>query len=502
MQRIHDLIADQDASAVAIFDHNGSVFTYGDLRIAVDLAADTLRSHGVRAGDRVVVLAENCATYAVAVLALSLLDAWIVPLNARASGRELETVLSHSRARCLIATTDVSEDAKTHAKRLNAASIRALPCGDLVVSPLRDVEAEPVLQNDTQVAAILYTTGTSGVPKGVMLTHKNLLFMASASATVRQASAKDQALVALPATHIFGFSSIVLTTLFAGGSLRFQPRFDPEQVIHAAQSGATMFSGVPQMFAHILKYCGQNGLKRIETSLRYMSSGGSPLDPGWKRRIEEIFGCAVQNGYGMTEASPGIAVTRIEDVTRDDSVGHALEGVDVRLDRPGADGVGELLVRGNNVMKGYYRDPEATAFVFSSDGYLRTGDLARIDCSGSIYIVGRCKELIIHSGFNVYPPEIETALNAHPAVTQAAVIGRPRDGNEDVLAFVTLNSDATETDLKDHLRQMLVNYKVPLHIVIAKDLPEAATGKILKSDLLRYFAAEITTLDAQAGVVG
>ncbi|WP_214648028.1 class I adenylate-forming enzyme family protein [Ruegeria lacuscaerulensis] len=498
MHRIHHLIDGKDPATLAIIDHDETRLSYEELRGAVREAARMLRAHGVRPGDRVVVLAENCATYAAVVLALSDLDAWIVPLNARATEQEVDTVIAHSGARCVICTSDESDAARAHAQRLGAVSSGQLSCGSLVISPLREETPEPVEAGAGQVAAILYTSGTSGAPKGVMLTHDNLLFTANASKQRRQATAADQSLVVLPGTHIFGFSSIILTTLLAGGCLRFQPRFDPAQVIAGLHSGATMLSGVPQMFALILKHCKDKGIDRVDSGLRYLSSGGSPLDPSWKRRVERIFGCPIHNGYGLTEGSPGIATTQPENPPQDDSVGPALPGIDVRLDNPGADGVGELLARGRNIMKGYYRNPEATAQAFTPDGFLRTGDLARIEEDGRIYIVGRCKEVIIHSGFNVYPPEIEAALNAHPSVTQAAVVGRARDGNEDVLAFVTLRVPATVAELKAHLGETLVRYKIPHHIVVTDALPEAATGKILKHKLVQAFAPELAQLDQEA----
>lgn len=493
MHRIHQLIDGKQASDLAVIDHDGACLSYGDLADAARAASASLGSYGVRPGDRVVVLAENCATYAVLILALSRLDAWIIPLNARATAQEVDTIIAHSGARCVICTTEASTAAQAHAERLSAVEQ-----GRLMVSPLSETEVEPVEAGAGQVAAVLYTSGTSGLPKGVMLTHDNLLCAANASMQRRQATAVDQSLAVLPGTHVFGFSSIILTTFLAGGSLRFQPRFDPALVIDALQNGVTMLSGVPQMFALILKHCKDNGIDRVETKLRYISSGGSPLDPSWKRRVEQIFGLPIHNGYGLTEGAPGIATTQIEHPPQDDCVGPALPGIEIRLDNPGTDGVGELLARGRNIMKGYYRNPATTAEVFTDDGFLRTGDLARIEADGRIYIVGRCKEVIIHSGFNVYPPEVEAALNAHPSVTQAAVVGRARDGNEDVLAFVTLRAPATAAELNAHLGQALVRYKLPHHIVIAETLPEAATGKILKHKLVDTFADELAQLDEEA----
>ena len=498
MRRIHELIETKPSEALAIVDFDGVQITYGDLRGAVTEMADLLREHGVRPGDRVILLAENCGTYSVAVLALSTLDAWTIPLNARASTQEVDNVIAHSGARCVIATTGVSPAAKQHAERLNAKSIGKTIAGDVVVSPANDAGGEPVSEGADQVAAMLYTSGTSGAPKGVMLTHRNLLVVAEAGVEMRKVQPEDQVLFVLPGTHVFAFSSLLLMMFNAGGSMRFLPRFDPALVLDAFRKDVTLFTAVPQMYALILKHCHEQGIKQMETNLRYVSSGGSPLDPSWKKMIEHIFGLPMHNGYGLTEAAPIVAATLPENPPTDDTVGLPMPGVEVKLRNQNDEGVGELLARGDNIMKGYYKNPEATAEAITEDGFLCTGDLARIGDDGSIYIVGRCKELIIHSGFNVYPPEVEAALNAHPAVTQAAVVGRARDGNEDVLAFVTLKNEISADDLKAFLGEQLVRYKIPHHIVIAAKLPQAATGKILKNKLIDTFSDELGKLDEVA----
>jgi len=497
MHRIHDLIGGNPSDSIAVLDDDGRTYTYGDLDRISDEMVQMLRGHGVRGGDRVVLLAENGMTYAAAILAISKIDAWIVPLNARVTERDIDTALAHSDARCILYTVDDSAAALAHSAHFGGIDLGALDCGRIVASPVRDVAIEPVVPGSDQVAALFYTSGTTGTPKGVMLTHANLIYAATATSGVRGMGDGDVILGVLPGTHVYGFGGILLPVWEVGATIRLMPRFDPKRVLDALQDDVTLFPAVPQMYAAILKELHDTGVDHVETSLRIMSSGGAPLDPHWKSEIERKFGVHVHNGYGMTEASPTISVTRLDDLRQDTSVGLALPGLDVILHNCSDDGAGEICVRGPNVMKGYYKDPEATAAAITADGFLRTGDIGRIDPDGAIHIVGRCKELIVHSGFNVYPAEVESALNAHKAVVQSAVVGRERAGNEDVLAFVTVSGDVTEAELRSWMRENVVSYKIPLHIVLVDSLPQAATGKILKGSLTTIFAETLNQMDAE-----
>lgn len=498
MQRLHELVSRNASETLAVIDHDTRRFTYADLENQSDQMAQRLAAHGVRGGDRVVLLSENCASHVVAILALSKLDAWIVFMNARVTNAELDRVMAGSQARCIVYTPEVSPSALKHAESFGGTDLGMLECGQLLVSPVKDVEIEPVEQGPEQVCAMFYTTGTTGAPKGVMLTHANLLFMAQASSQLRHLTPEDQLLSVLPGTHVFAFGSSLLSILNAGACIRLMPRFDPAEVLKAISEGATLFSAVPQMYALLLKQLKDTGKTKAENTLRYMSSGGAPLDPGWKLAIQNAFDCHLQNGYGMTEASPVIAATRAGEDREDISVGRALDGIEVIIHDANEEGVGEVWVRGANVMKGYYKNPEATADAITEDGFLRTGDLARMDTDGALHLVGRSKELIIHSGFNVYPPEVESALNAHPNVVHSAVVGRSRNGNEDVLGFVTLRDPSQQEDLRAWLRDKLAPYKIPMLILASDALPQASTGKILKSDLLTVFAEELSKLESHS----
>lgn len=491
LRRIHDLLLQAEPSRIALWDHDGTAYCYGDLTSLVARMADRLRSHGVRPGDRVMLLSENSATYLAAVLALSQLDAWVLLVNARLTEAEVARLTEVADIRCVVFTPEASAASRAHADRMGAVSLGRLACGDLLVSPLREARAEPVEQGPDQVAALIYTSGTVGEPKGVMLTHGNLLYMCRTSSGLRRISPDDTTLAVLPGTHIFGLTSVFLAALARGSRLIVMPRFDADEVLEHLANDVTILPAVPQIFAALLKRMGERGIHRPDHKLRYIYAGGAPLDLGLKQRVEKAFGLTLHNGYGQTEASPGIATTRMESPRQDASVGVAVPGMEVLIHNPDQHGVGELWARGPNVMKGYYGNPDATRAALTEDGFLRTGDLARQDPDGALHIVGRLKELIVHSGFNVYPPEIEAVLSTHPAVTMSAVVGMARDGDEDVIAFVTTHGPVTGDELRDWMRARVGPYKLPARIIIADALPQAATGKILKSKLLAHFAAQL-----------
>jgi len=363
--------------------------------------------------------------------------------------------------------------------------------GTLGVGPLnRDTVPEPVeTDRSRQVAALLYTSGTTGNPKGVVLTHRNLLFSAKVVGAQREPT--DKAYCVLPISHIVGYSNILIASLMAGATVQLVPRFDPAALVSAiVNDGITLIFGVPAMYQRLLEYKAVAGIEELPRGkLRRLAVAGAPLDVTLKSKIEAEFGLPLGNGYGITECAPGIAVVHAETPRNDDAVGSLITGIEARLVGPGGRAVapgevGELHVRGPNVMRGYYRAPEATAAVIDADGWFNTGDLARFE-DDILYIVGRTKELIIRSGFNVYPPEVEAVLNEHPSVVQSAVIGRPVPGNEEVVAYVQLlpGSIATPADLMAHAARLLAPYKRPFEIIVLDTLPAGSTGKILKHRL-------------------
>ncbi|MBR9763344.1 MAG: long-chain fatty acid--CoA ligase [Rhodobacteraceae bacterium] len=487
MRRLHEILDGRPAATIALLDHDGREISYDALDRMTHEMAGLLAAHGVRAGDRVILLSENCATFLVAALALSRLDAWIVLMNARATEAEVDRIRERSGARCVIFTPEASAASLAHATRMKATEIGRLDCGQVLVSPIFEAEPEPVEPDAGQVAVLMYTSGTVGEPKGVMLTHGNLLFTCNAGAEMRSLSPSDVMLGLLPGTHIFGLTSVMLATLKSGGRLVLMPRFDPDTVLDHLAAGVTVMPAVPQIFASLLKRLQERG-EAPRHSLRFIYAGGAPVDLSLKKKVEAVFGIPLHIGYGLTEASPSVSSTRLDAPRDDGATGPAIKGVEVVIDSPDEKGVGEILVRGPNVMKGYYQNPEATAQTLREDGFLRTGDLGVLDADGSLFVVGRLKELIIHSGFNIYPPEVETVLMEHPSVTLCAVIGRARAGNEDVLAFVTTHGPVSEQELRDWVRARMVSYKVPARVLVVDALPQAPTGKILKTRLLGQFS--------------
>lgn len=466
-------------------------WSYRQLDDAILEAKNQLRQIGVRAGDRVVIVNENCLAVVALLFAVAALDAWFVLVNARLAAREIDAIGEDSGARLLLFTNAISTDATGHAARWSATQQRWALIGELAVGAVNETcEPEPVFKNgDEQVAALVYTTGTTGKPKGVMLTHHNILHVATVSAKLRQLTSADRAYGVLPISHVYGLSSVTLGTLTAGACLQMAARFSAPAAAKALMFDAiTVFQGVPAMYAKLIELVA-NDENFCAPQLHFTYAGGSPLDPALKARSEARLGLTLHNGYGLTESSPTVSQTRLERPRSDCSVGEVIPGVSVRtVDSNGHDVAagepGELWVRGPNVMRGYYRDPELTGKVII-DGWLHTGDLARIDPDGALFIVGRSKELIIRSGFNVYPVEVEAVLNSHPAVSQSAVVGRVTSDNEEVVAFVELKPglQATEDEISMYVAGQLSPYKRPCEIIIMAALPAAATGKILKNKL-------------------
>lgn len=473
----------------AIIDHDGRVITHGALETAISGCATALAAQGVVAGDRVLVVAENCALFIAAFLGAVRLGAWAVPVNARLSDGELDAILAHAAPRVVILTTEVSQAAHHHARRLRTTKTGTILNAPLITRLYPETRPEPPPADPRQqVAAMLYTSGTTGAPKGVMLSHGALRFNAFTAARMRGLTPADEMLLMLPGTHIMALATVILAALHAGAGLRLLPRFSAAAALEALAEGVTLMPAVPAMFSQILQHLDTSGAALHAPALRGIGAGGAPLDPGWKARVEARFGLVLNNGYGLTEAAPGIASTLLGPPRQDGSVGHAYPECELRLDNAGEDGIGELLVRGPNVMLGYYRNPEATAAAITPEGFLRTGDLARIDPDGAIHIVGRAKELIIRSGFNVYPPEVEAALSQCPGVVQVAVTGRAVPGNEEIIAFAIGTKQLTEAGLRAWAALQLTGYKRPQHVLLVPEMPLTAAGKVRKAALLAQYA--------------
>lgn len=485
MRWVDELIDGKPDSDTAIIDHDGSILSYEALRTEITRATQRLIAQGVEPGDRVLIVAENCAQLAIGFLATTRLRAWCIPVNARVTANELDAIRSHATPRVTLFTTAVSPDAQAHADRLGATQQEpdwtTLTDSTVVPEPVFDTPAQ-------QVAAMVYTSGTTGAPKGVMLSHQSLVFNATVSARTRHFAPGDTLILTLPCTHIMALSTSLLAGLSGGATIRFLARFSVDAQLRALAEGGTVMSVVPQIFDQLLRKLDADNAALTAPRLRMIGCGGAPLDPALKARVEARFGLTLQNGYGLTEAGPGVTSTIYGPPRSDGSIGYVYPECAVQIDAPDRDGAGELLFRGPGVMLGYYRNPQATAEVMTETGYLRTGDLARIDPDGALHLVGRKKELIVRSGFNIYPPEVEAALMSCPGVLQAAVVGRTHAGNEEVLAFVTSNGSTDTATIAAHLRQHLAPYKQPQHITIVAAMPMTSAGKIRKPALVEGFA--------------
>jgi acyl-CoA synthetase (AMP-forming)/AMP-acid ligase II len=492
--RIHEVMDPHVAASperVALIDDNLTL-TYRELDRAVRATTDALRALGIRAGDRMMIVSENSIPLACLLLAASRLDAWAIVANPRLSPRELNQIRGHSGARRMFFTAEVSEEAAAHAARYEAPTGEVGPLRGIGVTTLNLATSPEPVEADgaNQVAILIYTSGTTGVPKGVMLTHRSLLFSARTTADLRNMTADDVQYCVLPISHIVGISLLTMT-LMVGAVTRLVSRYNPAALAKAlAEEGVTLLNGVPATYQRLLEYKQMAGLAKLERgALRLMSVAGAPLDLELKVRVEKELGLPLFNAFGITECSPGISGVRSNAPRNDNSVGTLVPGIEAKI--VGRDGavlangeIGELQVRGPNVMRGYYCAPDLTAKAIDLDRWFNTGDLARFE-GDALFIVGRTKEMIIRSGFNVYPAEIEAVLSTHPAVVQCAVVGRPVEGNEEVVAFVQLlnGSQVTAEDLTAHVAPQLTSYKRPSEIILLDGLPATSTGKILKHKL-------------------
>lgn len=497
MARVEDLLTEKIAvqpNAMALTDSSGVEWQYADLGLASADAAKVLSAAGVQPLDRVLMLSENCAAAVAVLFGCWQIGAVVIPVNARQTESEVARILEHARPAAVVMTSHVSSDAAGHSDRLGAKQVSgAFGTLDLATPLSSSPDADL-----SETAVLLYTTGTTGDPKGVMLSHANMRFGADASSNLRNMTPADVVYGVLPLTHVFGLISVITGAINSGACVRMEARFSAAALYAAVMENVTVLPAVPQMHALVMQYTKEQGLEKLGSPcLRYVSSGGAPLDPAWKRKAEDFFELPLQNGFGMTETSSGASATRNVLGSPDISVGPATPGTEVMIDdqAPGGNGAGEgeVLVRGPHVMQGYYRNPAETAKTLQADGWLRTGDLGKIDDQGHMHILGRSKELIIHGGFNVYPPEVEAALNDHPAVIQSAVVGRMKDGDEQVLAFVQVAAlgDVTVEALRDFVKERLTGYKRPQQIYLATSLPAAPTGKLLKHKLLDAFADQL-----------
>jgi long-chain acyl-CoA synthetase len=465
------------------------LLTYAELDRYSARLADELAGRGVIPGDRVAVMLPNVPEFAVVYYGILRAGGTVVPMNPLLKEREVAYYLGDSQARFLFAAPACQAEAKAGAGRTGAECVLV---DDAFLTNLPQLHSGFVADRHADdTAVILYTSGTTGRPKGAELTHSNLCEnVAVATADLFRLGPGDVVFGGLPLFHSFGQTCGLNAAISTGASLTLVSRFTPEKVFQVlARDSVTVFEGVPTMYVALLGTPSTEDL----SALRLCVSGGAALPAEVLRGFEDRFGCAILEGYGLSETSPVASFNHPDRVRKVGSIGTPIRGVELKLvDADGkdvppeeTDTVGEIAIRGHNVMKGYWRLPEATAEAIS-DGWFRTGDLARRDEDGYFFIVDRKKDLIIRGGYNVYPREIEEVLYEHPAVLEAAVVGiaDPALG-EEVGAAVVLKpgSDETAGGLQVYVKAQVAAYKYPRRIWIVDALPKGPTGKILKREI-------------------
>jgi long-chain acyl-CoA synthetase len=469
------------------------VLTYTQLRQAAGRMSALLAKHGVQPGDRVGIMLPNVPAFPISFYGALAAGAVVVPMNPLLKSREVAYYLGDSGARVVLAWHAAAGEAAKGAADAGAQAI-AVETADLadLIGGYEPAWSDPGRQGDDD-AVILYTSGTTGQPKGAELTHAGLVRNAELTAqTLLKNSTDDVMMGCLPLFHVFGLTCGLNATVASAGTLTLLPRFDPAKALEIIKRDAvTIFEGVPTMYAAMLHH--PDADPAMAATLRVCVSGGASMPVEILRGFEEKFGCMILEGYGLSETSPVASFNHPDRVRKPGSIGTPIEGVQMRLvddaGQPVPDGeIGEIVIRGHNVMKGYWNKPEATAEAMKGDGeagggWFRTGDMAKVDSDGYYYIVDRKKDLIIRGGYNVYPREIEEVLHEHPAVAEVAVIGMPHpDLGEEVGAAVALKPGATATpeDLRAFARDKVAAYKYPRRVWLVDSLPKGPTGKILR----------------------
>jgi acyl-CoA synthetase (AMP-forming)/AMP-acid ligase II len=512
---------EQFADRVAVRDGD-TILTFPELADAARAFGGALVAEGVEPGDHVAIWCGNCVEWVVAALGLFSAGAVLVPVNTRFKGGEAAVILARSRARVLVTVTDflgtdyaaMLEETRADLPRLQTivaakgeATGRTVAWRDFLTGATTtsraEVERRSAALGPDDPSDILFTSGTTGVPKGVVMTHGRTLIVATDWVAMTGLRAGDVYLQVNPYFHMFGLKAGILASVASGATMLPEPVFDVDRVLaRVAPERVTVLPGPPTLYQSILDHPrrGEHDL----SSLRLAVTGAADIPVELIRRVhDELPFSQIITGYGLTEGGTACATSEDDDAEAiATTVGRPRPGFELRL--VGEDGrdvedgqAGEVLLRGGSIMAGYLDDPDETAKVLSADGWLRTGDLGELDEAGRLRIVGRVKDMFIVGGFNAYPAEIENALLRHPAVQQAAVIGIPDQRLGEVgMAFVVVSGDVSGQDIIGWSRNEMANYKVPRAVEIVEALPLNATGKVLK-DVLRDQAAASAAGDAR-----
>jgi len=485
---------------------DGHRISYGQLNEAASRCAAGLVQIGVRPGDKVALMLPNVPEFAIAYFGVLKAGGCVVPLNTLFKALEIAHELEDSDTSALIIAEALLPEARRALSAVEAYHQvmvvgKRAPAGcrrfaDVLEAGRPDFDTVQTKADDT--AVILYTAGALGRPKGAELTHFNLFYNAALTADrLCRITAEDVSLAALPLFHAFGQTCVLNATLYAGGTVSMLPRFEPDRVLQTIERDrVTLLLGVPTMYWYLQHY--PRAEKYDWSSLRLCCSGGAALPGDLMSEFQERYGLPVYEGYGLSETSPVASFNATDRPPRPGSIGQPIYGVQMKVvdeeDRalpPGK--VGEIIIRGHNVMKGYYKRPGPTAEAMRG-GWFHTGDLAHVDDEGYFYIVDRKKDMIKRGGLNIYPREVEDVLKAHPAVAEAAVVGIPDEVmGEEIKAFVVLQAEesaevtsspeAMAEELVEYARARMAAYKYPRHIEIRTGLPKDAAGKVIKRQL-------------------
>ncbi len=499
-----------------------TAIVFGDTRLsypqvngAANQVANLLVERGIKPGDKVALSCPNLPYFTIVYYGILKAGATVVPLNVLLKGREVAYHLADSDAKALFAfqgTPDLPIGAECHAgfeATAGCENFFVITADPTAPSPIEGTETfgqavgsqpptfETVDVDDDDTAVILYTSGTTGQPKGAELRHRNMRDNALTGESLFGANSAnpDTYLCVLPLFHSFGQTCIQNGAFAYGGTVVLLPRFEAAPALALMlKEKVTFFGGVPTMYWGLLGALDDTvDVKTLAANLRVAVAGGAALPVEVHHQFEERFGVTILEGYGLSETSPVASFSRFGETPRVGSIGTPIPGVEMKLldgdtwdEVKDPEGIGEIAIKGHNIMKGYYKRPDATAASISEDGWFRSGDLGRKDADGWYYIVDRSKDMIIRGGFNVYPREIEEVLLTHPAVSLAAVIGVPHDSHgEEIKAVLILKPGATATpdEIVAWGKDQMAAYKYPRIVEFVDALPMTATGKILKREL-------------------
>jgi long-chain acyl-CoA synthetase len=489
---VHSAEAHTDRVAIRLDD---AELSYGFLDGATQHVAGLLAERGVGPGDRVGLMLPNVPHFAVLYYGILRAGAVVVPMNPLLKQREVAFYLGNSGAKLCFVWELFADEAKAGAAEAGADLIVVDTEGFIGLVGAAPAVAGVVDRAADDTAVILYTSGTTGQPKGAELTHANLDRNIDICVTdIEELTPDDVMFGGLPLFHVFGQTCGLNAAVKAGACLTLLPRFDAKKALEIlARDKVTVFGGVPTMFIALVHYPERGDYDL--SSLRLCVSGGAAMPVEVMNTFEKEFGCVVLEGYGLSETSP-VASFNFAHERRAGSVGRPITGVEFRIvddqDHDVPDGEpGEIVIRGHNVMKGYWNKPEETATAMrgageAGGGWFHTGDVGKRDADGFYYIVDRKKEMIIRGGYNVYPREIEEVLYEHPAVAEAAVIGVPHpELGEEIAAVLALKPGATASadELRDYVKGKVAAYKYPRTVQIVDALPKGPTGKILKREI-------------------